>query len=175
MIRRDWSQSRLYTAALSGPCDIRERPDATSRVIGKKKVGDRVEVVHEKGKLAGGPAWAEIELGFGVTGFIPGNVLGVAEVSPRETMFVMGRDAIVRGRVEDVRVTDKVTLLRFTDPERPPFVAVIFKSNEAAFIAAGLPPATAFLGKEVRLRGKVKVYTVPEIVLSKPSEIEILD
>lgn len=175
LFRRDWSQSRLYQTRLSQAVDIRERPDANAPVIGKRNAKDRVEVVAERGAVERGrPAWVSIPVGGGKTGYIPGSALGELEVTAKEAMYVVGRDAVVSGRVEGVRASEKVTQLQLGDSERAPFVAVIFKKDDTEFEAANMPPATFFSGREVRIRGRVKAWKVPEIILTSPKQIELV-
>ena len=64
--------------------------------------------------------------------------------------------------------------LRFADKVRPPFTAVIFAKNEKHFTAKGITPATAYAGREVRVRGKITSYRGPEVILDDPAQIEIL-
>jgi phosphatidylserine/phosphatidylglycerophosphate/cardiolipin synthase-like enzyme len=174
LFRRDWSQSRLYASTLASAVEVRADPDDKAKAVAKKKAGERVEIVDERPGPDGKLAWVEVALGLGPTGFIPAAALGIPEVTAWETQYVVGRNVIATATVEGVRPGDKVTQLQFADPDRPPFVAVIFKKDEAKWTSAGLDPATAYLHKEVRMRGKVIVYKVPEIILNDPKQIEII-
>ncbi len=175
LFRRDWSQSRLYQTVLSDAAEVRERPDMSAPVAAKRNQGDRVSVVAERGAFKDKRhEWLEIAIGLGKTGYVPGSVLSELEVTAKEAMYVLNRYAFVTGRVENVRTSDKVTQLQIGDPERAPFVAVIFKKDEEKFKAANIDPAKDFSGREVRIKGRVKAWKVPEVILSDPSQIEIL-
>lgn len=174
LFRRDWAQSRLYASTLTGPVEVRTAPDPTSKVLQKHKKGDRVDIVDERVGADGRLEWVEVSLGLGPTGFVLASALGVAEVTAWEGQYVIGREVIATATVAGVRRSDKVTTLQFEDTERPPFIAVVFKKNAEKFKAAGLDPETSFVGKRVRMRGKVKVYKVPELILDDPGQIEVL-
>ena len=174
LFRRDWSRSLLYASTLSATTEVRSAPEAGAKVLARRKAGERVDVVDERKDRAGQIGWVEVALGLGTTGFVPAAVLGVPEVGAWEAAYVIGRDVIATATVVDVKVGEKVTTLRFADPERPPFIAVIFKKDQQAFTAAGLDPATSYLGKAVRMKGRMKVYGVPELILNRPDQIEIL-
>ncbi len=164
---RDWSQSRLYAMQLATATEVRDGPDG--KVIGRKPAKERVDVVAER--EVKGERWLELSLGMGKTGFINAAATDpTVYVTPRETMYVIGRDAIVTGTIVGVRETEKVTQLQFFDPERPPFIAAIFKKDLPKFP----PPAGGWIGKTVRMTGPIKVYVIPEIILSKPEQIQVV-
>ena len=164
---RDWSQSRLYAMQLTTATELRDAPDG--KVIGKKPAKDRFDVVAER--EVKGERWLEVSLGMGKTGFINAAAADpTVYVTPREAMYVIGRDAVVTGTIVGVRETDKVTQLQFADAERPPFIAAIFKKDLDKFP----PPAGGWIGKTVRMTGPIKVYVIPEIILSKPAQIEVV-
>jgi|GEM_PF-907460 len=168
LFRRDWSQSRLYAAQLTAPVEQHASNELASAVVGKFAKGTRVNIIAER------PGdWFEVSLGLGKTAFIQGKVLGITEVTAREAQYVVGRQVILTGKVTNVRSSDKVTKIQFGDPERPSFEAVIFPGDLAKMTDAGFAPAS-LLNKNVKLRGFMKVYTIPEIILSKPTQIEIL-
>jgi phosphatidylserine/phosphatidylglycerophosphate/cardiolipin synthase-like enzyme len=175
LFRRDWAHSRMYSADVIARADVREALHADSTVLRRLARDDRVSVVAEHGLTEGGrPAAAEIALEGTATGFVDPNTLGAPQVAPAEALYVVGRDAVVVGHVAAVNVSARRTQLRLDDADRPPFTAVIFKSNERRFIDAGLAPKTAFQGRSVRIRGKVTQYQGPEVILSSPDQIEVL-
>lgn len=174
LFRRDWAQSLLYASTLTAPTEVRAAPEVGAKVLARRKSGERVEVVDERRDSTGQLGWVEVALGLGTTGFVQSAALGPPEVGAWEAAYVIGREVIATATVVDVKDGAKVTTLRFADPERPPFIAVIFKKDQQAFVDAGLDPATAYLGKTVRMRGKVKVYGVPELIINRPDQIEIL-
>ena len=80
-----------------------------------------------------------------------------------------------------VRVTGKVARTgksnagnQFLNFEASEFVAVTFSSDVSKFTEGD--PADLFDGKHVAITGPIKIYKgIPEIVLSKPSMIELVD
>lgn len=177
LFRRDWSQSRIYSADIIAKAEVHSAPNAKSKVLKRLGRGDRVFVVAEHGIKEGGrPAFVEVQLAQGSfeTGFLDPNALGAPEASPGEALHVIGREAVIIGRVAGTNVSDRRIQLRIGDDKRPPFTAVIFKSNEARFVDKGLAPSSAFQGREVKIRGKVTSYKGPEVILSTPDQIEIL-
>lgn len=174
LFRRDLSQSRLYASTLASAATIHASPDAASRVLGKRAANTKVDIVDERWARKGELAWVEVALGLGQTGFVQASHLGVPEVTAFEPQYVVAREAIVTARVVGIRVSEKVLKVSFADEERPPFTAAIFAGNLAKFKAAAIHPATAFAGKTLRMRGRVKVYRVPETVINRPGQVEIL-
>ncbi len=174
LFRRDWSQSRLYASTLASAANVHAEPNAQSRVLGNRAANTKVDVVDERWATKGELAWVEVALGLGETGFVAASHLGVPEATAFEAQYIIGREAIVTARVVGIRASEKVLKVSFADEERPPFTAVIFAKDLAAFKAAGVDPTTAFAGKTLRMRGRVKVYKVPEIVLNRPGQVEIL-
>lgn len=177
LFRRDWALSRTYSADLIAKAEVRAGQSATSAVLRRLGRGDRVSVVAEHGIKEGGrPAWVEVALAGSnfETGFMDPNALGAPEVTPGEALHVIGREAIIVGRVAATNVSERRIQLRLGDDKRPPFTAVIFKKDEQRFLDKGLAPASAFQGREVRIRGKVMQYKGPEVILSTPDQIEIV-
>src|SRR5690606_13564620 len=107
----------------------------------------------------------EVQLGLDVTGFARPSALSTPEAAPGEALHLVGRDAVIVGRVAATHVSDRRIQLRFGDAERPPFTAVVFKKNEERFTAQGINVAQAYQGREVRLTGKITSYRGPEIIL----------
>lgn len=179
LFRRDWAQSRIYAADVVTKATIHAARDGRSKVLRRVGRGDRVFAVGELGAAGiggkrDGPTWVEVQLALGETGFIQPNALGLPECSPGEALHVVGKEAVIIGRVAATNVSDRRVQLRFADEARPPFTAVIFKKNEASFVAKGLAPASAFQGREVRVQGKVTTYRGPEIIVAEPDQIAIV-
>jgi phosphatidylserine/phosphatidylglycerophosphate/cardiolipin synthase-like enzyme len=175
LFKRDWSESRMYSAPAKKSVRVRSRPSGKSRAIGQIKKGKPIYVVGEHGgNPDSGHAWVEVRLQRGKTAFVHRSALGPYEATPHEALHLLGRKATVQGRVAMTKVSDKVIQLRFEDDERPPFVAVIFRSSEAKFRARGISPASAFQGREVRVTGTVQSWLMPEIIISNPDQIEIV-
>jgi hypothetical protein len=174
LFRRDWSQSRIYQANVEVKSEVRAACAKDAKVVMRVGRGDRLVIVGEHQKPKQNLVCAEVSLGIGKTAFIDRNTLGVPEASAEEALHVVGREAVVVGRVAATNISDRRIQLRFADEKRPPFTAVIWKNKEALFTKKGMPPATAFQGRELRLRGKVDIYRGPEIIVNDPSQIEIV-
>jgi phosphatidylserine/phosphatidylglycerophosphate/cardiolipin synthase-like enzyme len=171
LFRRDWLQSRLYQVELKAPAELRAAPDASSGVLGRRRAGERVAVLAERGE------WAEVALTAGnaaKTAWLPREALGVPEVTPYEAMYVIGRRARVTGPVVSVRERGKVLTLGFGNAEKPLFTGVVFERDQDAFKEAGIDLA-ALVGKRVRLEGEIKTYTTPQLVLNRPTQLTVLD
>ena len=173
LFERDWAESRMYEAGIVEAASLHRSPSAKSPVVGRLRPDERVWVVGEHGSGAGGgPGWLELRTSFGHTAFVEAARTGVPTASPLEALHLLGREAIVEGRVARTRVSPKVIQLRFADEKRPPFTAVIFRSAESRFLEAGIQASQAFQGRKVRVRGRVQQYKSPEIILSRPDQIE---
>jgi len=98
---------------------------------------------------------------------------GRPQVHWREARQIVGQWAFVFGKVVDCRELGRVNFVNF-DTERPAeFAGVIFEENMSKFPS---PLSGAYAGKIIRLRGIVSTYQDhPQIVLTDPNQIEILD
>lgn len=86
-----------------------------------------------------------------------------------------GRDATVEGRITRIGSTEAggIKFINFAGVGSGGFVAVVFKSNYAAF-----PDGfDAYQGALVRLTGKVEIYkeTTPQIVVRSPAQITVVE
>jgi endonuclease/exonuclease/phosphatase family metal-dependent hydrolase len=99
---------------------------------------------------------------------------GRPQVLWQETRGLVGQTAYVSGKVVDVNTLNSgITFINFDDQRPARFVAVIFKENLGNFPR---PPAETYKGKIVRIYGTVSLFkNNPQIVVSKPDQIEILD
>lgn len=175
LFKRDWAESRMYEVPALRRLKVRTAKSKRAKIVRKIDKGEPLAVVAEHGgKPETGARWLEVRIAHGRTGFIAADAVGEPVAAPREALHLLGRRATVEGRVARTRVSSKVIQLRFEDEKRPPFIAVIFRRAEAKFREAGLNPANAFQGREVRVKGTVQAYKVPEIVISSPGQIEIV-
>ena len=95
-------------------------------------------------------------------------------VPAREAENYLGEDIIVEGKIVDSYRSDKSAIfLNFGAPyPNQVLTAIIFSSALSRFKEH---PRNYYLGKLVRIRGKVKEYKGrPEIILDTPSQIKIL-
>jgi hypothetical protein len=171
---RDWADSRLYEVEVLRKGKLIAGPDRRAKRVDEVRPGERLTVVGEHGGHGNQPGWLEVRTGRGRTAFIRPTTVGYPLARPNEAIALIGRQAIVTGRVQTTRVTSKVIQLKFEDEMRPPFVAVLFKRAAGPFEAAGINPAEAYQGRTVRVKGRVSAWKMPEIVIRGPDTIEIV-
>jgi len=81
----------------------------------------------------------------------------------------VGKKVIVTGKVVRTHDSGKATFLNFDEDWKGKFVAVIFASTGCSFPGA---PADLLMGKDLRIRGKVKMYKgSPEIVIESAKQL----
>lgn len=98
---------------------------------------------------------------------------GRPQVMWEEARQVVGKDALVSGKVVTVPTVGGITFINFDDQRPVRFAGVIFKENIANFPK---PPAEMYNGKILRIRGAVSLFRdQPQIVVTSPKQIEILD
>lgn len=101
--------------------------------------------------------------------------LGLKVIKACEAKKYLGKELIVEGKIVDTfRSKTNTIFLNFEQPyPHQCFTAVIFNSSQSQFV---LNPEKYYLGKTVRVRGKIKEYQGrPEIILVASSQIEIGD
>ncbi len=81
----------------------------------------------------------------------------------------------VRGRVVNTYRSEKVVYLNFGNDYRRDFTVVIFRNSWNQFRNAGIDPVVFYSGKTVEVTGRIRSYNGPEIIVSSPREIRILD
>lgn len=174
LFRRDWARSRVFQAPVSvDKLEARDAPDEKAKVVLRLGRNEMLFVVGEL--IRSGKRWLEVRLPRGeATAFVEESGTGTPEASPGEALHVIGKDAVIEGVVVATNVSDRRIQLRFADEVRPPFTGVIFMANVERFKAKGLDPTRAFQGRLVRVKGDVKVYRGPEIVINDPNQIEII-
>ncbi|HEX6962148.1 MAG TPA: endonuclease/exonuclease/phosphatase family protein [Lacipirellula sp.] len=98
---------------------------------------------------------------------------GRPQVPWQQARPLVGQVAYVFGKVIDVNTAGRVTFVNF-DQRRPArFTAVIFRENLGNFPK---PPHEMYQGQLVRVRGMVSMFNdQPQIVVTKPDQIEVLD
>ncbi len=98
---------------------------------------------------------------------------GRPQVQWQEARQVIGKVAFVCGKCINVNTTGGgITFVNFDERRPARFAGVIFKDNLPKF----KDPKSAYQGKILRLRGTVSAFKdQPQIVLTSPDQIEILD
>lgn len=97
----------------------------------------------------------------------------VKEISWEEAADFYGQTVRVRGKVVAANNTGKVCFLNFHRNWRRYFTVVIFASDFNRFPQ---PPEKLYFGREIKVYGLVREYQgKPEIIVSSPEQIEIID
>jgi endonuclease/exonuclease/phosphatase family metal-dependent hydrolase len=98
---------------------------------------------------------------------------GRPQVMWEEAGQIVGKTALVYGKVIGVPTVGNITFINFDEQRPVRFAGVIFEDNLANFPK---PPAEMYNGQIVRIRGTVSVYRdQPQIVVTSPEQVEILD
>jgi len=87
----------------------------------------------------------------------------------------IGELAEVEGRVVKILEKEKVIVLYFGQGKKDDFKVAIFKKDLKYFLARGIEPRKYYAGKKVKVYGKIKNYFGPEIVVSHPAQIEMIE
>lgn len=93
----------------------------------------------------------------------------------KEAKNHIGELAEVVGRVVKTREKEKLVILYFGQAKKGDFKVAIFKKDWRYFLAKNIVPQTYYTGKKVKVYGKIKNYFGPEIIVSHPAEIEIIE
>ncbi len=98
---------------------------------------------------------------------------GLQHLDWKDARAALGEEALISGKIVRVGNSGRVNFLNF-DTKRPPlFTGIIFKKSLDNFPR---PLKETYLGKIVRIRGRVVTYQdKPQIVITDPEQIEILD
>ena len=100
---------------------------------------------------------------------------GVPIVSWKDAADVVGRTAVVTGKIVNVGATknNKIHFINFSESDRDAFKLVIFEDTIGNFPA---DLRDAYLNKLVTVRGIVTLYSGnPQIVLARPDQIKVVD
>jgi len=109
-----------------------------------------------------------------ILGYLPLKSIGYYDGSPWEAINLIDRYAKISGKVVAVREGKKTFSLIFGDEKHPIFTGIIFKKMVGKLRQQGLPDPKSLKGKHVALLGKVQQYRVPEIIVFKKKQIQIL-
>lgn len=93
------------------------------------------------------------------------------EISAGEAKERIGAQAVVKGKIVEVNVGERVTRLNFEQAyPKSPFTAVIFPRNMNQF-----PEIEKLNGKTVQVSGKITAYHEhPEIVLTSSNQVKVV-
>lgn len=94
--------------------------------------------------------------------------------APAEAGGLLDRFAVVEGTVREAKVVSGRALLFFADVGTRGFSVTVAPAHMKRFRAAGVAPAN-LAGRRVRVRGWVGEYRGPQIEVTHPAQIEVLD
>lgn len=94
------------------------------------------------------------------------------QISTIEAKEHIGAQAVVKGKVVEVNVGERITRLNFEEIyPKTPFTAVIFPRNTNQF-----PEVEKLKGKTVEVSGKVAEYRDrPQIVLTSSNQVKVVE
>ena len=81
----------------------------------------------------------------------------------------------VEGVVVNSYKSKKCVLLNFGKNYKNDFTVVIFNKVLSAFSRESINPVSFYIGKKIRVTGKIREYNGPEIIVNSPYEIEVLE
>ncbi|MCM8783964.1 MAG: thermonuclease family protein [Candidatus Omnitrophica bacterium] len=96
-------------------------------------------------------------------------------INAEEAKNHIGELAEVVGRVSKVKEQEKVLILNFGQAKKNDFKIAIFRDDLKYFFSSKIEPSTYYIGKKIKVCGKIKYYSGPEIVVRHPSQIEIIE
>jgi DNA/RNA endonuclease YhcR with UshA esterase domain len=94
------------------------------------------------------------------------------QVSAVEAKEHIGAQAVVKGKIAEVNVGERITRLNFEEAyPKTPFTAVIFPRSTNQF-----PEVEKLKGKTVEISGKVTAYHErPQIVLTSSNQVKVVE
>jgi DNA/RNA endonuclease YhcR with UshA esterase domain len=94
------------------------------------------------------------------------------QISATEAKEHIGAQAVVKGKVAEVNVGERIVRVNFEQPyPKNPFTAVIFPANTNKF-----PEVEKLKGKTVEISGKIAVYRErPQIVLTSTNQVSVIE
>jgi phosphatidylserine/phosphatidylglycerophosphate/cardiolipin synthase-like enzyme len=163
LFQRDWDMTRLYRARI-GPAGARVQSAAKGarQVVAEVKAGELMDVVAEQ------PGFLEVRLTEKTTGYLPEDAVDERVAVPDETPALLGRLALVRGRVKGTHVSKAGVYLNFGLNWRGDFSVLIPSSALPAFRAAGLAQPEALEGREVEVEGLLYEKDGPQMRVETP-------
>ncbi len=96
-------------------------------------------------------------------------------ISHSQAQDYIGQVRAVRGRVLSTYESDRIIFLNFGPDYKKDFTAVIFKNVLKFFDQKGIDPAEFYKGRVVEVSGVIGEHNGPEITVSSPTEIRVID
>lgn len=81
----------------------------------------------------------------------------------------------VTGKVVSTSQSKKCLYLNFGTNYKEDFTVVIFKNSLQLFFDKGIQPQNFYTGKTVEVSGRIRKYNGPEIIVSTPGEIRVIE
>ena len=98
-----------------------------------------------------------------------------ATISPREARRFINEKKIVEGKVAAVDKTRRAIHLKFHRRSKSYLQIVIFRESLVHFYRNNIDPNAFYIGKKVRVFGRIREYSGPEIVVTHPFQIELVE
>jgi len=98
-----------------------------------------------------------------------------AIISSDEAYKYIGQIKTVEGKVLNIHEGEKVIIIIFGKDLNKDFTVVIFKIELSNFTNQGTHPSKDYRNKFIRVTGLIKEYNGPEIIVSHPSSIEVIE
>jgi len=94
------------------------------------------------------------------------------KISAREAKEHIGAEAVVKGKIAEVNVGERITRLNFEEAyPKTPFTAVIFPRSTNQF-----PEIEKLKSKTVEVSGKIAAYRErPQIVLTSSNQVRVIE
>ncbi len=96
-------------------------------------------------------------------------------VSSSEAYKFINQIRRVRGKVLSTYKSKKAVHLNFGKDYKTDFTVIIFNDCLKFFTAKNIEPQAFYKGKEVEVWGKIRKYNGPEIIVSTPYQIKVLN
>jgi len=87
----------------------------------------------------------------------------------------IGKIKTVEGRVLNIHEGEKAIHLNFGRDWKKDFTVVVFKKDLSNFTNNGIYPSKDYQNRFIRVTGLIKEYNGPEIIVSHPSSIEVIE
>jgi hypothetical protein len=94
--------------------------------------------------------------------------------SEREAFKLIGEIGVVQGTIMRVTIDREKVYLHFEKNGEKDFAGIVYKDNLQSFPWDSKDLARSFLGREVKIYGFVKNSEGPVIIISAPSQVDIL-
>ena len=95
--------------------------------------------------------------------------------SDQEAFKLIGEIGVVQGTIIRVTIDREKVYLHFGKNGEKDFTGIVYKDNLQIFPWESKDLARSFLGRKVKIYGFVRSYGGPEIIISSPSQVDILD